>query len=49
MIEQEIVELIRIQDNAGMAALAEKRGVNCSQVLQDGLMQIFRLPQNYNA
>ena len=33
---------------AWMAALAEKRGVNCSQVLQDGLMQIFRLPQNYN-
>lgn len=34
---------------AWMAALAEKRGVNCSQVLQDGLMQIFRLSQNYNA
>ena len=34
---------------AWMAALAEKRGVNCSQVLQDGLMQRFRLPQNYNA
>ncbi len=26
---------------AWMAALAEKRGVNCSQVLQDGLMQLF--------
>ena len=26
---------------AGMAALAEKRGVNCSQILQDGLMQLF--------
>ncbi len=26
---------------AWMAALAEKRGVNCSQVLQDGLMQIL--------
>ena len=26
---------------AWMAALAEKRGVNCSQVLQDGLMQMF--------
>ena len=25
---------------AWMAALAEKRGVNCSQVLQDGLMQL---------
>ena len=24
-----------------MAALAEKRGVNCSQVLQDGLMKVF--------
>ncbi len=26
---------------AWMAALAEKRGVNCSQVLQDGLMQLL--------
>ena len=26
---------------AWMATLAEKRGVNCSQVLQDGLMQLF--------
>ncbi len=26
---------------AWMAALAEKRGVNCSQVLQDGLMQML--------
>lgn len=26
---------------AWMAALAENRGVNCSQVLQDGLMQLF--------
>ena len=26
---------------AWMATLAEKRGVNCSQVLQDGLMNIF--------
>lgn len=27
--------------SAWMAALAEKRGVNCSQVLQDGLMQLL--------
>jgi len=26
---------------AWMAALAEKKGVNCSQVLQDGLMQLL--------
>lgn len=26
---------------AWMATLAEKRGVNCSQVLQDGLMRLF--------
>ena len=26
---------------AWMATLAEKRGVNCSQVLQDGLMQLL--------
>lgn len=26
---------------AWMTTLAEKRGVNCSQVLQDGLMQLF--------
>ena len=26
---------------AWMATLVEKRGVNCSQVLQDGLMQLF--------
>ncbi len=26
---------------AWMATLAEKHGVNCSQVLQDGLMQLF--------
>ena len=26
---------------AWMAALAEKHGVNCSQVLQDGLMRLF--------
>lgn len=26
---------------AWMATLAEKRGVNCSQVLQDGLMQVL--------
>ncbi len=26
---------------AWMAALADKRGVNCSQVLQDGLMQLL--------
>lgn len=26
---------------AWMASLAEKRGVNCSQVLQDGLMHLF--------
>lgn len=26
---------------AWMAALADKRGINCSQVLQDGLMQQF--------
>ena len=26
---------------AWMAALAEKQGVNCSQVLQEGLMQVF--------
>lgn len=30
---------------AWMAALAEKRGVNCSQVLQDGLMQLFNASQ----
>lgn len=24
-----------------MAELAEKRGINCSQILQDGLMQLF--------
>ena len=28
---------------AWMAALAEKRGVNCSQVLQDGLMQMLNV------
>lgn len=28
---------------AWMAALAEKRGVNCSQVLQDGLMQLLNI------
>ena len=28
---------------AWMATLAEKRGVNCSQVLQDGLMQMFNV------
>lgn len=28
---------------AWMATLAEKRGVNCSQVLQDGLMQLFNV------
>lgn len=28
-----------------MAALAEKRGVNCSQVLQDGLMQLLNASQ----
>lgn len=28
---------------AWMAALAEKRGVNCSQVLQDGLIQLFNI------
>lgn len=28
---------------AWMAALAEKRGINCSQVLQDGLMQLFNV------
>lgn len=26
---------------AWMANLAEKRGVNCSQVLQEGIMQLF--------
>ena len=30
---------------AWMAALAEKRGVNCSQVLQDGLMQLLNTSQ----
>lgn len=30
---------------AWMAALAEKRGVNCSQVLQDGLMQLLNASQ----
>ena len=28
---------------AWMAALAEKRGVNCSQVLQDGLIQLLNV------
>ena len=28
---------------AWMASLAEKRGVNCSQVLQDGLMKLFEM------
>ena len=28
---------------AWMATLAEKRGVNCSQVLQDGLMQLLNV------
>ena len=30
---------------AWMATLAEKRGVNCSQVLQDGLMQLLNTSQ----
>lgn len=30
---------------AWMANLAEKRGVNCSQVLQEGLMQLFNVGQ----
>ena len=30
---------------AWMASLAEKRGLNCSQVLQDGLLSIFNNPQ----
>ena len=30
---------------AWMATLAEKRGVNCSQVLQDGLMQLLNTGQ----
>ena len=34
MIEQEIVELIRIQDNAGMAALAEKYGKLLRYIIQ---------------
>lgn len=28
---------------AWIAALAEKRGVNCSQALQDGFMQLFSM------
>ncbi len=30
---------------AWMAALAEKRGLNCSQILQDGLMQLLNASQ----
>lgn len=30
-----------------MANLADKRGVNCSQVLQDGLMQLFGINQKF--
>ena len=30
---------------AWMASLADKRGVNCSQVLQDGLIQLFNARQ----
>ncbi len=32
---------------AWMAALAEKRGVNCSQVLQDSLMHLFSMKHTH--